>query len=211
MAARPACPRVAAFWLAAFRRPALGALPRPSAWGAWLPSLDRGPGLRVHPRAAGAASQSAKPRAWRRPSPPPQPTQPVPVQNAEQAPLEGLSWGLVVCCDSEGWQAVARGKRARGGWLRTRKMGNGRCLTREMSSIGGFLSARVRGSCDGVDGREAIRTMRGATRPSVAQRFTLAPVFRGEPTSFICLNWAVFADREIASDRDRHRPGVIEK
>ena len=168
MTARLACPRVAAFWLAAFRRPALGALPPPG--------LDRGPSLRVHPRAAGAASQSAKPRSWRRPSPPPQPTQPVPVQTAEQAPLEGPCLGALSCAATV--MGGKRGKRARGGWLRTRKMGHGRCLTREMSSIGGFSSARVRGSCDGADGREAIRTcvpgdaaLRGA-----AHAFTSAPI-----------------------------------
>ena len=169
-------------WRGRAARGGRGSARRVSTRGDW-PSSDVGPGVRVDgmDRAAGAASQSAKPRSWRRPSPPPQPTQPVPVQTAEQAPLEGPCLGALSCAATV--MGGKRGKRARGGWLRTRKMGHGRCLTREMSSIGGFSSARVRGSCDGADGREAIRTcvpgdaaLRGA-----AHAFTLG--FAGSRTA----------------------------
>ena len=51
-----------------------------STRGDWR-SLGRGPGVRVDGTAR-ATSQSAKPRSWRRPSPPPQPTQPAPAQTA---------------------------------------------------------------------------------------------------------------------------------
>ena len=69
-----------------------------STRGDWR-SLGRGPGVRVDGTAR-ATSQSAKPRSWRHPSPPPQPTQPVPAQTA--------------CSDGEvgrarcAWQARAR-------------------------------------------------------------------------------------------------------
>ena len=108
-----------------------------STRGDW-PSLDCGPGVRVDGMAR-ATSQSAKPRSWRHPPPPPQPTQPAPAQNA--------------CSDGEvGRASYARQTRARQhGAVNAGQKGPERCLTRETPTIFS-ASVRARGSCDGRKG-----------------------------------------------------------
>ena len=84
---------------------------------------------------ARATSQSAEPRSWRHPPPPPQPTQPAPAQTA--------------CSDGEvGRTSYARQTRARQhGAVNAGQKGPERCLTRETPTIFS-ASVRARGSCD---------------------------------------------------------------
>ena len=84
---------------------------------------------------ARATSQSAEPRSWRHPPPPPQPTQPAPAQTA--------------CSDGEvGRTSYARQTRARQhGAVNAGQKGPELCLTRETPTIFS-ASVRARGSCD---------------------------------------------------------------